>query len=82
MRYIGSKILLLGEIEKIIKNKNLNIKSFCDIFSGTSIVSRYFKKDFEITSNDLLYFSFVLQKATIENDSQPNFEKINFFFRQ
>ncbi|PAF53678.1 hypothetical protein BKH42_05000 [Helicobacter sp. 13S00482-2] len=76
MRYIGSKVLLLEEIEKIIKNKKLNVKSFCDIFSGTSIVGRYFKKDFQIISNDFLYFSFVLQKATIQNDCYPTFQNI------
>lgn len=79
MRYIGSKILLLEEIEKVIKNKVLNATTFCDIFSGTSTVARYFKKDFEIISNDLLYFSFVLQKATIENDYCSKFEKIQKF---
>lgn len=79
MRYIGSKILLLEEIEGIIKNKKLNAKSLCDIFSGTSIVGRYFKKDFKIISNDFLYFSFVLQKATIENDNYPKFENMKKF---
>lgn len=79
MRYIGSKILLLKEIENIIKDKKINAKIFCDIFSGTSIVARYFKKDFEIISNDLLYFSFVLQKSTIENDNFPKFEKLQKF---
>ncbi len=31
-------------------------KSFCDIFSGTATVARYFKQWYEVTSNDLLYF--------------------------
>ena len=60
MRYIGSKVLLLEQIEKIVKEKVVNANSFCDIFSGTSTVARYFKKDYKILSNDLLYFSYVL----------------------
>ncbi len=76
MRYIGSKTLLLEEIEKIIKKNALTAESLCDIFSGTSVVARYFKKDYEIISNDLLHFSYVLQKATIENENYPGFEKI------
>ncbi len=76
MRYIGSKVLLLEQIEKIVKEKVVNANSFCDIFSGTSTVARYFKKDFEIISNDLLHLSFVLQKAIIENEKYPKFQKI------
>lgn len=76
MRYIGSKALLLEQIENLITNKANDAKSFCDIFSGTSTVARHFKKDYQIISNDLLHFSYVLQKATIENESYPDFKKI------
>ena len=76
MRFIGSKVLLLEQIENIIKMKADGAQTFCDIFSGTSIVARYFKKDFQIISNDLLHFSYVLQKATIENEGYPKFKKI------
>lgn len=77
MRYIGSKTLLLEKIEGVIKENVKGANSFCDIFSGTSTVARYFKKDYEIISNDLLHFSYVLQKATIENETYPEFTKIN-----
>lgn len=76
LRYIGSKSLLLEYIENIINSKALNTNSLCDVFSGTSIVARYFKKNFEIISNDLLHFSYVLQKATIENEMYPEFKEI------
>lgn len=76
MRYIGSKKLLLNEIESIIKENITGAESLCDIFSGTSTVARYFKKDYKIISNDLLHFSYVLQKATIENESYPKFTKV------
>lgn len=76
MRYIGSKSLLLKQIEELIQKKGLIANSFCDLFSGTAAVARYFKKDYEIISNDLLHFSYVLQKATIENEIYPEFKKI------
>lgn len=78
MRFIGSKNLLLEDIKKVLFANVENTKnlSFCDIFSGTSTVARYFKKDYKILSNDLLYFSYVLQKATIENNSIPKFNKL------
>lgn len=76
MRYLGSKALLLKEIENIINENVKNAEVFCDIFSGTASVARYFKKDYEVISNDLLYFSYVLQMATIENDKRPSFDKL------
>lgn len=82
MRFIGSKTLLLKEIESIIHEKALNSTSLCDIFSGTATVARYFKKDFKIISNDLLHFSYVLQKASIENEGYPDFSKIKDSIKQ
>lgn len=76
MRFIGSKTNLLKNIKEIIKDNCTNVNSFCDIFSGTTNVARFFKKDFSIISNDLLHFSFVLQKATIENNVTPSFSNL------
>ena len=66
MRYIGCKTLLLDNIKTVIDEKAPNAKSLCDVFSGTSTVARFFKQWYEIYSNDLLYFSYVLQRGTIE----------------
>lgn len=77
MRFIGRKTLLLEDIEQLVGRKAPEAKTFCDIFSGSATVARYFKKDYEIISNDLLYFSYVLQKGTIENDVVPRFVKLN-----
>jgi len=74
MRFIGCKKLLLKDIKSIIDSVAPSAKTFCDIFSGTATVARYFKQWYEITSNDLLYFSYCLQMATIENDKVPSFE--------
>ena len=76
MRFIGSKVNLLGEIQKIVTSNCANAQSFCDIFSGTSNVARFFKRDYAIISNDILHFSFVLQKATIENNRIPLFKNL------
>lgn len=73
MRFIGSKILLLDNIKQVVDENAPEAASFCDIFSGTACVARYFKQWYKIYSNDLLYFSYVLQKSTIENDGIPSF---------
>ena len=77
MRYIGNKTNLLENINQVIKdNCQGDENSFCDLFSGTASVARYFKNRYRIISNDLLYFSYILQKATISNNEIPKFEKL------
>ena len=56
MRFIGCKTLLLDNIKAVIDENVPKAETFCDIFSGTSVVSRFFKQWYEITSNDILYF--------------------------
>lgn len=77
MRYIGNKTNLLNNINQVIKeNCDGNERVFCDLFSGTSSVARFFKTRYKIISNDILYLSYVLQKATIYNNEVPTFEKL------
>ena len=59
MRFIGCKALLLDNIKSVIDENAPDAKSFCDIFSGTATVARYFKQWYEVTSNDLLYFVYI-----------------------
>lgn len=74
LRYIGSKISLMNEIDQLLQTKATgNEKTFLDLFGGTNAVGNYFQKDFEVITNDLLYFSYVHSKAVIENNSQPKF---------
>ena len=78
MRFIGNKTALLENNEDFI-NENIPYYEdmvFCDIFSGTASVARYFKKDYQIISNDLLFFSYVLQRATIDNNTFPTFDNL------
>ncbi len=77
MRFIGSKANLLKNIDRVISENTTGTESvFCDIFSGTGAVARYFKPRYEVHSNDALHFSYVIQKATIENNTKPLFVKL------
>nr|ACZ62643.1 BtsCIM methylase [Ureibacillus thermosphaericus] len=75
MRFIGSKVNLLKDIENFLK-ENINDDSsvFTDLFSGTGSVGEYFKKFYKVYSNDFLYFSYVLQQAKIVNNAVPEFK--------
>lgn len=78
MRFIGCKNNLLSNIDAVIE-ENISYKAdavFCDIFSGTGSVARHFKDRYSVYSNDSLYFSYVLQKATVENNIKPTFSKL------
>ena len=78
MKYIGNKTRLLDFISESIETE-LSIESgtFCDIFSGTGSVGYFFKtKGFQIISNDFMTYSFVMQKAMIEQNEQPIFSKL------
>ncbi|MFL4359520.1 Dam family site-specific DNA-(adenine-N6)-methyltransferase [Streptococcus uberis] len=77
MRYIGSKKQLLSEIKKLVdKHVTGSEEIFLDLFAGTNSVSNYFKQFYTVYSNDLLYFSYVNAKATIENNLKPSFDKL------
>src|SRR4051812_46887525 len=77
MRFIGNKEKLLNNIYQTVTSTGIKGGLFCDFFSGTSNVGRFFKqKGFQIISSDLLYSSFVLQKAYIENNDEPKFDKL------
>ena len=83
MRYIGNKENLLEKIYQVMQSKSIKGNSFFDFFAGTTSVSKFFKKlDYQIFSSDLLYFSYILQKAYISNNQELYFEnllkKINF----
>jgi adenine-specific DNA-methyltransferase len=81
-RYLGNKYKLLGFIEDIIFEKCGNIKSFCDIFSGTGVVGERFNNgEIKIISNDLLNANYVCLKAFLgtKNDIEKDIiEKINY----
>ena len=75
MNYIGSKFTLSSFLEENIKqilkendSKNLSECIFCDLFTGTTAVSKIFKTQVKkIIANDKEYYSFVLAKNYIGN---------------
>lgn len=77
LRYIGSKNLLLEEIEQLLDKHIIgNEKTFLDLFAGTNVVGEYFKARYTVYSNDILYFSYVNAKAVIENNKPLTFSKL------
>lgn len=77
MRFIGCKENILEFIVDFIKQKDIKGKVFCDLFAGTASVAKRFKKiGYKIVSSDLLYFSFVIQKVYIEQNTYPKFSKL------
>ena len=77
MNYIGSKYKLLDFINTTIRSvvgNDLSDKIFCDIFAGTGIVGKNFKKSVKkVIANDFEYYSYVLNKNYIENHTPiPN----------
>lgn len=77
MRYIGNKENLLDKIYQVMQAKKIQGESFFDFFSGTTNVGRFFKKlNYQIFSSDLMYFSYVLQRAYISNNQELSFEKL------
>ena len=82
MNYIGSKYSILDfideAIEDFVKPQDKDI-IFCDIFSGSGVVSKYFKrKGYSIISNDIEYFSYITTKHYIENNRELEFKKLGF----
>lgn len=80
MNYIGSKFSILeyidNTIEDFVKPRNKNM-IFCDIFSGTGVVGKHFKKKgYRIISNDIQYYSYITAKHFILNNSEIKFEKL------
>jgi len=75
LRFIGSKQLLLENVEDMLaKHITGSEKVFLDLFAGTNVVGNYFKKDYTVYSNDLLYFSYVNARAIIENSKELLFK--------
>lgn len=79
MRFIGNKESLAPKIFTLLQKYKLiecqKIQSFFDVFSGSASMAKFFKKQgFQIYSNDMLYFSYCLQRAYIQNNKIPQFK--------
>jgi len=76
MRYYGCKNRLLEFLEAGVEETGINHgSSFCDLFSGTTIVAQHFKKKgFTIFSNDIMEFSYAIARTYIKNNRYPFFK--------
>lgn len=82
MRYIGNKENIIEKIYNILKSHDVVGSSFFDFFSGTTNVARFYKQlGYKVFSSDVMYMSFCLQKAYIENNSVPTFDKLLHTFK-
>ena len=82
MNYIGSKHSLLSFLENSIKevvNSDLSSKTICDIFAGTGAVGEHFRKlGCRVIANDLMYYSYVLNRHKIGNSKEMSFGGLDF----
>ena len=83
LNYIGSKKSLLHFIDYVIEIVNTQFKKkndvkFLDGFSGSGIVGKYFNKKygFNVYSNDMEYYSYVLSYALLQVPYTEKLENI------
>ncbi|MCY3853808.1 MAG: DNA adenine methylase [Thaumarchaeota archaeon] len=77
LNYIGSKHTLLDFIDKSVSKvvDKKNAKTFCDLFAGSGVVGEYFKKQgYSVISNDIQYYSYVINKNRIANHKPLEFK--------
>lgn len=75
MRYIGNKENIIDNIYNILLSNNVTGEKFFDFFSVTTNVARFYKDlGYTVHSSDVMYMSYCLQKAYIENNKEPLFE--------
>ncbi len=84
MNYIGSKYSLLDFLqENIVSVANFDEKKpfvFADLFAGTGVVGSLFKKrGCTVISNDIQYYSFVLNKHYIETCEAVDYQLLDHF---
>lgn len=74
MNYIGSKLSLMDFLQETITEVTAcevgDNQTFADLFAGTGIVGSTFKENgYNVIANDIQYYSYVLNKHFINNDS-------------
>lgn len=79
MNYIGSKHSIIDFIEESVIDVVGEKQQFtiCDIFAGTGVVGKRFKElGYNVISNDNQYYSYVINKHFIENNSSIHFDRL------
>ena len=79
MRYIGSKVKLLSELEKFITSKIRYTDKkpiFFDVFSGTGSVALHIKKHYQIITNDIMAYAYHIANGHVATNLKPKFQGI------
>lgn len=83
LKYMGGKREMLDMIDKAVqKLSGIEATDFCDLFSGTAIVSYAFSDHFNVISNDIQLYSSVFANTYFSDYSafgDPNRVVINIF---
>jgi adenine-specific DNA-methyltransferase len=78
LRYIGSKKDLVDFIYGPIREHNILGGTFCDIFTGTTVVAQFFKKKgFRVIANDIMKYSYVFARTYIGINETPSFSGLS-----
>lgn len=78
LKYMGSKREILCYIEKAVEELQVDSTCFCDLFSGTAVVSAAFLDKYDIISNDIQQYSSIFAHTYSTNFA----EKVNKNFRE
>lgn len=82
--YLGNKRNLLNFIDKsteyVKKELEKEKLTIVDLFSGSGIVARNYKKDAElIITNDLEYYNYIINSCFLKNKSEIDFEELKYY---
>lgn len=82
--YLGNKRNLLSFIDKsteyVKKELEKEKLTIVDLFSGSGIVARNYKKDAElIITNDLEYYNYIINSCFLKNKSEIDFEELKYY---
>ena len=76
MRYIGGKANLVDII--IDEIRNLHAETVIDVFAGSGVVSsRLDASGFKVISNDILHFSYIINKANLTLSHKPEYSGLS-----
>ena len=80
IQYMGSKSRILSEVCKTIEDE-LNSSTLVDLFAGSGTIGYALSDKYKIISNDLEYYSYIINKAIL-NGCCVEKDKIKSFFNE
>lgn len=80
--YLGNKRTFLQDLDNIVNTIKIELNKdklkMGDLFSGSGIVARNFKKDAELLiTNDMEYYSWLLNECYLSNPNEQERQDIN-----